>query len=78
MNLFGSGGVSKPRLVVEAIVYRACQCGDSKMRDGVYHDQCPRCGSYGFPPENKGVIYDTWVINSPWNRFKRWISKFYK
>lgn len=70
-DIFGAG--AKPRLVVEAIVIKACpHCNAPGVDENQipYGDICPKCGGKRNPDEDKGVIYDTrW--HTPLGRFKR-------
>jgi len=66
---------TKPRITVEAKVYRAClECGHSGIVNGVYHaDLCPQCHTVRPPVEDRGLIYD----NSPWFQLKRQIKNYF-
>lgn len=67
-TIFAADAV-RPKLIVEAKVYRACPaCGHSGIVNNKYHeDFCPQCGQTRPPIEDKGVIYN----NNPWWLFKR-------
>jgi hypothetical protein len=73
-DIFGS----KPRLVVEAIVIRACShCGAPGIDENQnpVGSRCPKCFAPRPADENKGVIYDTrWFFG--WGKFKRKFQKF--
>ena len=75
-GLFGAG--TKPRLVVEAVVIKACpHCGASGVDEyqTPIGNVCPKCNGLRNPDENRGVIYDTrWFVG--WGRFKRKFKKW--
>lgn len=62
----------RPRLIVEAVVIRACpHCGDSRVRDGNHvPGNCPGCGQECPEAENKGIIFDTWEKLKEWWGFQ--------
>ena len=70
---------TKPRLVVEAIIIKACpHCGAKGVDENQvpYGDICPFCDNPRNPDENKGVIYDTrWFFG--WGKYKRKLRKFF-
>jgi hypothetical protein len=73
-EIFGA----QPRLIVEAVVVRACpQCGAAGVDENQkpVGSRCPKCFAPRPADEDKGVIFDTkWF--SGWGKFKRQFKKF--
>jgi hypothetical protein len=76
MKFSGANTTIKPRLMVEAVVIRACKnCGKPGIdADNKYHESCWYCGAERPENENLGKIYDSnqfWQLKE---KIKRWIT----
>ena len=62
---------TKPRLVIKAVVMRACRnCGAAAVMEPI----CPNCGAKRPENEDRGVIFDSRWRNSWWGKIRNYIN----